>query len=72
MRGSAGNGIRDFLKASEATDQLPIDRMLAVVEKELLENALKESGGNKTLAAEKLGISRFALKRRLDRLKLDH
>jgi DNA-binding protein Fis len=41
--------------------------MLGAMEKELLENALKESGGSKTMAAERLGINRFALKRRLDR-----
>ena len=72
MRGSQGTGIRDFFKATETVDNLPIDQILGAVEKELLENALKESGGNKTLAAERLGISRFALKRRLDRLKMDY
>jgi transcriptional regulator of acetoin/glycerol metabolism len=34
-------------------------------EKELLENALKECGGNKTVAAEKLGMSRTTLWKRL-------
>lgn len=34
-------------------------------EKELLENALKESGGNKTIAAERLGMSRTTLWKRL-------
>lgn len=34
-------------------------------EKELLENALKESGGNKTVAAERLGMSRTTLWKRL-------
>lgn len=34
-------------------------------EKELLENALKESGGNKTAAAERLGMSRTTLWKRL-------
>ncbi len=71
IRGGAGNGIRDFFKAGEKIDSLPIDRMLALVEKELIENALTDTGGNKTLAAEKLGISRFALKRRMDRLKMN-
>ncbi|BBO80529.1 acetoacetate metabolism regulatory protein AtoC [Desulfosarcina ovata subsp. sediminis] len=71
MRGSAGKTIRDFFKATDQIDSLPIDEVLAEVEKELIENALKASGGNKSSAAENLGISRFSLKRRLDRLKLD-
>ncbi len=40
-------------------------------ERQLIIEALKESGWRKGLAAEKLGISRHALKRRIQRLKLE-
>ncbi len=41
---------------------------LAETEKQLLEKALKDAGGHRGRAAEILGISRHALKRRLQRL----
>jgi DNA-binding NtrC family response regulator len=41
---------------------------LAGAERRLLENALREAGGHKARAAALLGISRHALKRRLQRL----
>lgn len=40
------------------------------VEKELIRNALQETKGNKSLAAEKLGISRRTLYRKLDEYSL--
>ncbi|HNX69635.1 MAG TPA: sigma-54 dependent transcriptional regulator [Candidatus Omnitrophota bacterium] len=40
------------------------------VEKELIQNALKQTKGNKSLAAEKLGISRRTLYRKLEEYKL--
>ncbi len=40
-------------------------------ERQLILNALEEAGGRKGLAAEKLGISRHALKRRIQRLQLE-
>jgi len=39
-------------------------------ERQLILNALQETGGHKGLAAERLGISRHALKRRIQRLGL--
>lgn len=45
-----------------------IDTVLADTERVLLEDALREAGGQKGRAAEVLGISRHALKRRLQRL----
>jgi len=44
---------------------------LADAERDLLENALSQAEGHKGRAAEILGISRHALKRRLQRLGLD-
>lgn len=40
-------------------------------ERQLIMNALRDSGGRKGIAAEKLGISRHALKRRIQRLSLE-
>ncbi|WP_132258773.1 sigma-54-dependent transcriptional regulator [Paucimonas lemoignei] len=52
--------------------QLPgspnIEDALASTERELMLNALREAGGHKGQAAERLGISRHAFKRRLQRL----
>lgn len=53
--------------ATEAVEA-PIGDVLADAERVLLERALREAGGHKARAAERLGISRHALKRRLQRL----
>lgn len=45
-----------------------IEDALANTERELMLNALREAGGHKGQAAERLGISRHAFKRRLQRL----
>ncbi|MFQ5785081.1 MAG: sigma-54-dependent transcriptional regulator [Alphaproteobacteria bacterium] len=47
-----------------------LDERLAETERDILHHALDESGGHKGRAAEALGISRHALKRRLQRLNL--
>lgn len=47
-----------------------IEYQLADTERQLLESALRQAGGQKARAAEILGISRHALKRRLQRLGL--
>ena len=47
------------------------DRPLEAVERELIRQALRCTGGNKTCAADLLGISRFALQRKLDKLDAD-
>ncbi|WP_425615244.1 helix-turn-helix domain-containing protein [Anatilimnocola sp. NA78] len=49
---------------------IKLDAFLAEVEKELLQRALKKSGGNKTKAAELLGVHRARLIRRLVQLGL--
>jgi DNA-binding NtrC family response regulator len=51
--------------------ELPPDGVdLAAVEKGLVEQALERSNGNQTQAAKLLGISRFALRHRVDRYAL--
>ena len=43
---------------------------LSILEKEAIERALRRAEGNVTRAAELLGITRFALYRKLDKLGL--
>ncbi len=59
------NLLPDDLKAGHAS----IDQILGRVEQQVIDDALKKAGGNKTQAAEMLGISRYALIRRINRLE---
>lgn len=68
----------DVLPKEIAAKTLPVtalecsyDEQVESKEKELILQALNASQGKKGLAAEKLGISRHALKRRMQRLDLD-
>lgn len=61
-----GNGARTL----NTTTQSPIERRLEATERDLVLNALQQVSGHKGRAAELLGISRHALKRRLQRLGL--
>jgi two-component system response regulator PilR (NtrC family) len=53
------------------TDGRPLQRQLDDFEKELLTQALSDSRGNRTRAASSLGLSRYALLRRLQKHGLD-
>jgi len=58
--------VRDLPDGSEFQPALPHGTMtLKEAEKELMIRALKETGGNKTSAAEKLGMSRRHLHRKI-------
>ncbi len=62
----------DSSSSSENTDAMPLvmgDLRHAVeqFERRAIESALKRAGGNKSRAAKELGISRFALQRKLDK-----
>jgi DNA-binding NtrC family response regulator len=48
-----------------------IAEQMVATERDILMRALKQADGSKGKAAEILGISRYALKRRLNRLDLD-
>jgi len=54
-----------------ASDANGLDSLLGQVEKETLVKALNETGGNKTAAAKRLGISFGAFRYRLQKLGLD-
>lgn len=69
--------IQSFEKENEANqyeeesirleDHFSLDFKLDSIEKRYIIDALEKSGGNQTKAAEELGISRFALRRKLEK-----
>lgn len=56
------------ITANEPTGPLSIEESMDSVERSMIKDALLKSGGKKGLAAERLGISRHSLKRKLQRL----
>lgn len=63
----------DFMFAKsnkKQSDLSETDLNLETLEKNAIEKAIKISKGNYTIAAEMLGISRFSLYRKIDKLKL--
>ncbi|MEH6579058.1 MAG: sigma-54 dependent transcriptional regulator [Amphritea sp.] len=56
---------------SAQSGSVTIENQLASKEKSIILQALDDAGGRKGLAAEKLGISRHAFKRRLQKLGID-
>ncbi|QDU30204.1 Transcriptional regulatory protein ZraR [Anatilimnocola aggregata] len=64
------HGRESLLHQPVAEPNIKLDDFLAEVEKELLQRALKKSSGNKTKAAELLGVHRARLIRRLVQLGL--
>jgi len=52
-----------------STGSLSIDTLLMKTEMQLIEDVLKQTKGNKTMAARKLGISRYSLTRRLKKIQ---
>jgi DNA-binding protein Fis len=47
-------------------EQLLILNLLEIVEKEMIQRSLKESGGNQVKASAMLGITRATLRKRID------
>lgn len=62
----SGKSRRSNDTASQDDGELNLER----IERRAIERALRESGGNMTYAAEKLGITRFALYRKIEKYKL--
>lgn len=56
--------------AVEATGPLSIEESMDAVERTMIQDALLKSGGKKGVTADRLGISRHALKRKMQRLGL--
>jgi DNA-binding NtrC family response regulator len=64
IRGVDGGGDREFILPMSGVD-------LETVEKELIEQALHRADGNKTAAARLLGLSRDALRYRLEKYDIE-
>jgi len=64
--GDAGGGADDGDESEGA-----LDRVLASVERREILQALRTAGGQRTLAAKALGISRSRLYRRMEALRID-
>ena len=62
------NRIERRIGGDRFSNGMPLDLILAKVEEKVIRDTLKDTGNNKTRAAEMLGISRFSLQRRIDRL----
>lgn len=58
------------IRSVEPQDALSIEESMETVERDLIREALMRCSGKKGLAAERLGISRHALKRKMQRLGL--
>lgn len=56
------------IRAAEAVAPETIEDSMRVVERTMIQEALLKSGGKKGVAADRLGISRHALKRKMQRL----
>ncbi|MBU2456168.1 MAG: sigma-54-dependent Fis family transcriptional regulator, partial [Proteobacteria bacterium] len=53
----------------DGAKNIAIDTVLFKTEKQIIGEALKQTKGNKTVAARKLGISRYSLIRRLNKIQ---
>ena len=66
--------IRSPVEISDRSDNLESSNAangsLEEMEKQMIQNALRNVGGNKSLAAKKLGISRRTLYRKIDEYHL--
>lgn len=58
------------IKHVEPKEPISIEESIDGVERNMIQDALLKSGGKKGIAAERLGISRHALKRKMQRLGL--
>ena len=60
-----------FAQSTKGQKSLPDEELnLETLERKAIEKAIKVTNGNYTMAAELLGISRFALYRKIDKLQL--
>ncbi|MDI6751191.1 MAG: helix-turn-helix domain-containing protein [Pseudomonadota bacterium] len=62
---------RYFRDLDGETPHAIYDMVIGCVEKPMLEVVMKQAGGNQTVAAEMLGLSRSTLRRKLAQYQLD-
>ena len=62
-----GKGSQRWVELAAVLDAGDIKSAVADLERRSIEAALAQAGGNKSKAAKSLGISRFALQRKLDK-----
>lgn len=68
LRDCVRQSLRDYLERMDGHEISGFHRfVLDEVERPLLETVLENTGGNQTLAARMLGISRGTLRKKLDR-----
>jgi len=68
--GDGAGGLDERAAAMQAIETGDIKTAVADLERRSIEAALAQAGGNKSRAAETLGLSRFALQRKLDKYGL--
>jgi len=61
--------IPELKSQDKGNKDTPIDTVLLEVEKQIIDDALKQTKGNKTMAASLLGISRYSLTRRINKIE---
>lgn len=66
----AADQLPSEIRCAQAQAPLTIVEAMDNIERGLIEDAMLKSGGRKALAAERLGVSRHALKRKMQRLGL--
>ncbi len=69
QRHNGASGNEDWLNEALHDADFELDRLLKTVEKQVIDLAMRENGGNVSKAAEMLGINRTTLYGRMDRLE---
>ncbi|RLC29243.1 MAG: sigma-54-dependent Fis family transcriptional regulator, partial [Deltaproteobacteria bacterium] len=62
-------GVPELKFQGRGKNNTSIDMILLEVEKQIIEDSLRQTTGNKTMAARQLDISRYSLTRRINKLK---
>ncbi|NOX33486.1 MAG: sigma-54-dependent Fis family transcriptional regulator [Deltaproteobacteria bacterium] len=65
-------GVPELKFQGRGKNHTPIDMVLLKVEKQIIDDVLKQTKGNKTMAARMLDISRYSLIRRINKLQKEN
>lgn len=72
MTGAQRHSSNDWLRSAVFAEGFQLDQMLKSVEREIIELAMREHGGNVSKAAEMLGVNRTTLYGRMERSEDKH